>query len=63
VVYNILDWAHYKGSKLINIGIANTMDMPEKLDQKIQSRMGKNRIVFKAYSSEQIQEIIKSRIE
>ena len=62
IVYNLLEWAHCKYSRIVNIGIANTMDMPEKLNLKIQSRMGKNRIVFKAYTSDQIQEIINTRI-
>ncbi|KAM3143373.1 hypothetical protein pb186bvf_004434 [Paramecium bursaria] len=63
VLYNLLDWPSHKQSKLIVIFIANTMDFPEKLKPKLQSRMGNNRVVFKPYTSAQIQEIITQRLK
>ncbi|KAJ6692021.1 ORIGIN RECOGNITION COMPLEX SUBUNIT 1 [Salix purpurea] len=39
VLYNILDWPTKPHSKLIVIGIANTMDLPEKLLPRISSRI------------------------
>lgn len=58
VLYNLVDWPSYKESKLTVIMIANTMDFPEKLKPKIQSRLGSHRLVFKPYFSAQIETII-----
>lgn len=40
VLYNLFEWPARKGSRLIVIGIANTMDLPERLSSRIGSRMG-----------------------
>ncbi|KAJ7947550.1 Origin recognition complex subunit 1 [Quillaja saponaria] len=63
VLYNILDWPTKPHSKLIVIGIANTMDLPEKLLPRISSRMGMHRLCFGPYNYQQLQEIISSRIK
>lgn len=63
LLYNLFDWPHYKQSKLIIIGIANTMNLPEQLLPKITSRMGNRRLVYKPYTSHQIEKILLSRIE
>ncbi|KAK4780084.1 hypothetical protein SAY87_016190 [Trapa incisa] len=63
VLYNILHWPTKPNSKLIVIGIANTMDLPEKLLPKISSRMGIQRLCFGPYNYQQLQEIICSRLE
>lgn len=63
VLYNILDWPTRPNSKLIVIGIANTMDLPEKLLPRISSRMGIHRICFGPYNYQQLQEIIMSRLK
>ncbi len=39
------------------------MDFPEKLKPKIQSRMGNDRLVYKPYTSQQIETIIINRIQ
>ncbi|KAL2540899.1 Origin of replication complex subunit 1A [Abeliophyllum distichum] len=62
VLYNILDWPTKPNSKLIVIGIANTMDLPEKLLPRISSRMGIQRLCFGPYNYQQLQEIISSRL-
>ncbi|KAK4764208.1 hypothetical protein SAY87_013646 [Trapa incisa] len=62
VLYNILHWPTKSSSKLIVIGIANTMDLPEKLLPKISSRMGIHRLCFGPYNYQQLQEIICSRL-
>ena len=54
VLYNIFDWTQKKKSHLIIISICNTMDFPELLSAKVNSRMGNQRLVFKPYSSLQI---------
>jgi origin recognition complex subunit 1 len=44
-------------------GIANTMDLPEKLLPRISSRMGIQRLCFGPYNYRQLQEIITSRLK
>ncbi|KAF8395856.1 hypothetical protein HHK36_019810 [Tetracentron sinense] len=63
VLYNILDWPTKPNSKLVVIGIANTMDLPEKLLPRISSRMGIQRLCFGPYNYQQLQEIISSRLK
>jgi origin recognition complex subunit 1 len=62
VLYNIFDWPTRAWSRLVVIGIANTMDLPEKLLPRIASRMGMQRLCFGPYSHQQLQEIISSRL-
>ncbi|XP_031484918.1 origin of replication complex subunit 1B-like [Nymphaea colorata] len=62
ILYNILDWPTKADSKLIVIGIANTMDLPEKLLPRISSRMGMQRLCFGPYTHQQLQEIISCRL-
>ncbi|EYU46264.1 hypothetical protein MIMGU_mgv1a002465mg [Erythranthe guttata] len=62
VLYNILDWPTKPNSKLIVLGIANTMDLPEKLLPRISSRMGIQRLCFGPYNYKQLQEIVSSRL-
>ncbi|GAB2287037.1 Origin of replication complex subunit 1B [Dionaea muscipula] len=62
VLYNILDWPTKPNSKLVVIGIANTMDLPEKLLPRISSRMGIQRLRFEPYNNKQLQEIILNRL-
>lgn len=62
VLYNILDWPTKPNSKLVVIGIANTMDLPEKLLPRISSRMGIQRLCFGPYNYQQLQEIISTRL-
>lgn len=62
VLYNILDWPTKPHSKLIVIGIANTMDLPEKLLPRISSRMGIQRLCFGPYNYQQLQEIVLTRL-
>ncbi|KAF9598140.1 hypothetical protein IFM89_025554 [Coptis chinensis] len=50
VLYNILDWPTKPNSKLVVIGIANTMDLLEKLLPRISSRMGIQRLSFGPYN-------------
>lgn len=62
VLYNLLDWPTKPHAKLVVIGIANTMDLPEKLLPRISSRMGVQRLCFGPYNYQQLQEIISSRL-
>ncbi|XP_020590675.1 origin of replication complex subunit 1-like isoform X2 [Phalaenopsis equestris] len=63
VLYNILDWPTKPDSNLIIIGVANTMDLPEKFLPRISSRMGMQRLCFGPYNYQQLQEIISSRLK
>ncbi|GMH45109.1 hypothetical protein BSKO_13066 [Bryopsis sp. KO-2023] len=63
VLYNLSEWCATKGSKLGVIGIANTLDLPERLHPRIKSRMGHQRMCFKPYAREQIVKIVKHRLE
>jgi Cdc6-like AAA superfamily ATPase len=62
VLYNIFDWTTFKGAKLIVVGIANTMDMPERLLPKVQSRLGLARVTFQPYTGTQLETILRSRL-
>ena len=60
-LYNLFNWSSYENSKLIIITISNTLDFPNRLIPKIQSRMGKNKIMFKPYNKDQLSTIIESK--
>jgi origin recognition complex subunit 1 len=38
------------------------MDLPERLQSKIQSRIGNERLVYEPYTADQIQKILQSRL-
>ena len=40
VLYNLFEWPGRKNAGLAVIGIANTLDLPERLDPKVRSRLG-----------------------
>ena len=64
VMYNFFNWPGLRYSRLIVLAVANTMDLPERtLSNKISSRLGLTRILFPGYTHEQLQEIIRSRLE
>lgn len=62
VLYNLLEWQTVATAKLLIIGIANTMDLPERLAPKIRSRLGGHRITFPPYSKGQLEAIIEQRL-
>lgn len=62
LLYNLFDWPCHKNSNLLLISIANTMDLPEKLQKKITSRIGNERLVYEPYSQQQIKKILESRL-
>ena len=62
VLYNLFDWPTRKDSRLVVVGIANTMDLPERLLPRINSRLGLHRVNFQPYAQEQLQQIIKARL-
>ena len=62
VLYNLFDWPSRQGSNLTIIGIANTMDLPERMHPRIGSRLGGNRLVFHPYQRDQLNTIMESRL-
>ncbi|KAN0064964.1 Origin recognition complex, subunit 1 [Thecaphora frezii] len=63
VMYNMFNWPNTRGSRLVVIAVANTMDLPERtLNPKVASRLGMTRIVFMPYTDRQLVEIVKSRL-
>ncbi|KAM6490744.1 P-loop containing nucleoside triphosphate hydrolase protein [Amanita muscaria] len=64
VVYNFFNWPTLVESKLIVIAVANTMDLPERvMSGRVRSRLGMVRINFQPYTTQQLEQIVKSRLE
>lgn len=63
VLYNLFEWPMRKGSRLAVIGIANTMDLPERFLPRIASRLSGSRIVFQPYTRQQLATIVTTKLE
>ena len=63
LLYNLFDWPCHQNSRLLVIAIANTMDLPERMQVKISSRIGNNRLVYEPYNTMQILTILSSRLK
>lgn len=50
ILYNLFEWTSQQTTKLGLIIIANTLDFPEKLSSRVNSRMGEHRLIFKPYT-------------
>ena len=66
VLYSLFDWPSRASNNIIVIGIANTMDLPERMLPRVVSRLssfgGLQRVTFAPYTQVQLQKIIKSRL-
>lgn len=67
VLYNFFDWPKRAaslagGRRLVVVGISNTLNLAEQLMPSVQSRVGSERIVFKAYSVKDATAILKAKI-
>lgn len=62
VLYDVLEWPARPNSRMAVIGIANTMDLPERMLPKVGSRLGLNRLSYPPYSSKQLIEILNMRV-
>ncbi|XP_074598494.1 origin recognition complex subunit 1 [Brevipalpus obovatus] len=62
ILYHIYDWPNKPSSRVLVIGIANTHDHPERMDKRVRSRAGSDRIIFNPYDHKQLKEIALSRI-
>ncbi|KAI6102014.1 P-loop containing nucleoside triphosphate hydrolase protein [Pisolithus croceorrhizus] len=64
VVYNFFNWPTLVGSKLVVIAVANTMDLPERvMTGRVRSRLGMIRINFQPYTTPQLIEIVRARLD
>ncbi|EAL65980.1 origin recognition complex subunit 1 [Dictyostelium discoideum AX4] len=63
VIYNLFEWPNKPNSKLIIIAIANTMNLPDTLLPRVKSRMGLQKVPFTPYNIEQLETIIKYRLQ
>lgn len=67
VLYNMFDWP-FRGYKeksmaqLIVIGISNTINLPEKLHVRLQSRLGRQRCMFGSYDVKESVNILKEKL-
>ncbi|CEP01004.1 unnamed protein product (mitochondrion) [Plasmodiophora brassicae] len=62
VVYNLFGLPSTPSAGLVIIAIANRIDLPERLESRVFSRLGFQRLNFEAYTKDQIMEIIVSRL-
>ena len=71
VMYNFFDWPRRSaalcasgrfGRRLVVIGVSNTLNLPERLQPRVQSRIGNRRCYFKSYNVKEIQSILKAKI-
>ncbi|TPX38634.1 hypothetical protein SeLEV6574_g07713 [Synchytrium endobioticum] len=63
VIYNFADWPNRPYAHLILVAIANTMDLPDRLTNRIASRLGSNRLYFKPYTKQQLLNIAIDRLK
>ncbi|KAJ3763886.1 P-loop containing nucleoside triphosphate hydrolase protein [Lentinula raphanica] len=63
VVYNFFNWPTISGSKLVVIAVANTMNLPERMTGRVRSRLGMHTINFEPYKTQQLEQIVKARLD
>ncbi|GAW82765.1 origin recognition complex subunit 1 [Plasmodium gonderi] len=63
VLFTLFDWPTKVNSKLVLVAISNTMDLPERLIPRCRSRLAFGRLVFSPYKGDEIEKIIKERLE
>jgi Cdc6-like AAA superfamily ATPase len=62
VIYNLFEWATRGSSHMVVVGISNTMDLPERLLPRVESRLNMRRVNFLPYSNVQLEAIIADRL-
>ena len=68
VLYNFFDWPKRaaevaNGRRLVVVGISNTLNLVDQLMPSVQSRVGTDKFVFKAYSLHDTISILRSKIK
>ena len=63
VLYNFFDWPRRAiGARLCVVAISNTINLPERLTLRVQSRLGGARFHFQAYNVDETITILKTRL-
>jgi len=62
LLYDLFEWTTQEAARLAIVGIANTMDLPERVLPRITSRLGLNRLVFPPYTSPQLSTILSTAV-
>lgn len=63
ILYQLFEWSSIKGSRLIIIGAANTLDLTERFLPNLKTKNAMPRVfTFKPYTSQEISDIIKDRL-
>ncbi|CAN0236935.1 unnamed protein product, partial [Scytosiphon promiscuus] len=61
VLYNLFEWPSRRNARLVVVGIANTIDLPERCLPRVSSRVT-SRLTFGPYLREQLAEILQARL-
>ncbi|CAN0162790.1 unnamed protein product [Pylaiella littoralis] len=61
VLYNLFEWPSRRNARLVVVGIANTIDLPERCLPRVSSRVT-SRLTFRPYRKEQLCEILQARL-
>ena len=67
VLYNLFDWPNRGFSsdstaQLVVIGISNTLNLPERLHTRLQSRIGSERCMYASYRTDESVSILKGKL-
>lgn len=67
MLYNLFDWpsrgfSAQSPAQLIVIGISNTLNLPERLHVRLQSRIGSERCMYASYSIDESMKILKGKL-
>ena len=68
VLYNFFDWPTrslemLSNRRLVVVGVSNTLNLPERLHPRVQSRIGSKRIFFKSYSVNETVAILGTKLQ
>ena len=67
VLHNFFDWplksTAQSNKRLIVVGVSNTLNLPERLHPRLQSRIGTKRIFFKAYNVNEMMNILTAKVQ
>eukprot|EP00752_Nemacystus_decipiens_P015924 g14231.t1 len=61
VLYNLFEWPSRRNARLVVVGIANTIDLPERCLPRVSSRVT-SRLTFGPYQKQQLAEILQARL-
>ncbi len=61
VLYNFFNWP-LKSEGLVVLGISNTINLPERLHPRVQSRLGAERCIFQSYKVQEVVDILSFRL-